>query len=341
MLPPEWFRQFAILLTWPHPGTDWHEILSDIENVYCQLVLAILQQSNVDIIAHDAQHVQHIKDRLGTIDSTYTVRYCIAPSNDSWARDHGPLTVYSDSRWTFLSFDFNAWGGKFEFDLDNLLTPQLHSQLYTDKVILENIPLIFEGGSIDVDGAGTLMTTSACLLTDTRNPSMSRTDYEVLFGELFGAKQTLWLEHGMLIGDDTDSHIDMLARFCSPSHIAYTACDDPNDEHFASLQAMAEELRAFKQISGEPFELTALPIPAPIYDATAQRLPASYANFLVNNQQVLVPVYNDPADAVAITRLQACFPSHIITPINCLPVIEQHGSLHCLTMQIPDIHSTL
>jgi agmatine deiminase len=341
MLPPEWYRQSSILLTWPHSGTDWRETLADVEAVYCQLVHAILQQSHVDIIAFDAQHAQYIDDLLQAADSAHSIRYCIAESNDSWARDHGPLTVFKDGHWEFLDFDFNAWGGKFDYQLDNQLTQQLHSQLYTENVLLEKAPVIFEGGSIDVNGNACLITTSACLLTQTRNPTMTKADYEQLFDRLFGIKHTYWLEHGMLIGDDTDSHVDMLARFCSPSVIAYTACDNPHDEHFEALQAMASELHAFKQPDGEPFELVALPIPAPIFDATAQRLPASYANFLVNNGQVLVPVYNDPADAIALERLQTCFPQHRITPVNCLPIIEQHGSLHCLTMQIPDIHSTL
>ena len=195
---------------------------------------------------------------------------------------------------------------------------------------------VLEGGSIDTDGEGTLLTTTACLLTESRNPQLDQQQIEMRLKTELGVTRILWLQHGFLAGDDTDSHIDMLARFCAPDTIAFMQCDDPGDEHFESLAAMAQELRQFRTRDGQPYRLIGLPLPAAIYNSVGQRLPASYANFLIINDAVLVPQYNDRSDEIVLKRLAACFPDRQMIGIPCRALIEQYGSLHCLSMQFPD-----
>lgn len=196
--------------------------------------------------------------------------------------------------------------------------------------------LVLEGGGIETDGEGTLLTTEACLLNPNRNPTLSRAEVEAQLGEDFGVDRVLWLANGHLEGDDTDSHIDTLARFCNPTTIAYVRCDDSNDPHYEALAAMEQELQAFRQRNGDPYRLIPLPWPQACFDPEdGHRLPATYANFLIINQAVLVPTYGDPADATALSALAVAFPEHTLIPIECVSVIRQHGSLHCLTMQLP------
>jgi agmatine deiminase len=201
---------------------------------------------------------------------------------------------------------------------------------------LERVSLVLEGGGIEVDGSGSLLATERCLLAPTRNPGLGRAALEERLGELFGLKRVLWLRHGALAGDDTDSHIDTLARFCDARTIAYAACDDPSDKHYDELGAMAEELRGFRAADGRPYQLVALPWPRAKRDAEGNRMPATYANFLIINGAVLVPTYRDPADRLALDCLGRCFPGREIIGIDCLALIQQHGSLHCVTMQLPE-----
>jgi agmatine/peptidylarginine deiminase len=263
------------------------------------------------------------------------VVFALQPSNDSWARDHGPITVLEQNQPRLLDFQFNGWGGKYPHDLDNRITTGLHTHDNFGDTPLEHVEIVLEGGSIDSDGEGSLLTTRACLCHPGRNPRLSTTEIETRLRHLLGVERLLWLEHGWLAGDDTDGHIDMLARFCNPETIAYTACTDHKDEHFAELSAMHAELEGMTQRNGQAYELVALPIPQAIFNPQGKRLPASYANFLIINEAVLVPQYGDPADVIAHERLTACFPEREIIGINCRAVIEQFGSLHCLTMQLP------
>ncbi|MFL6647021.1 MAG: agmatine/peptidylarginine deiminase, partial [Sulfurifustaceae bacterium] len=234
-----------------------------------------------------------------------------------------------------LDFQFNGWGGKYAHDLDNLITRRLHEGDAFGSTSLETIDLILEGGAVEVDGSGTLLTTSRCLLAPTRNPRLAREAIEQELRDWLGLNRILWLEHGALEGDDTDSHIDTLARFCDARTIAYVTCDDPSDTHYRELKAMEAELKAFRAADGSPYRLVPLPWPRAQYDED-RRLPATYANFLIINGAVLVPTYRDPADAVALRRLGECFPGREIVGIDCLPAIAQNGSLHCLTMQLPE-----
>jgi agmatine deiminase len=335
-LPPEWAPQSGVMLTWPHPHSDWAPILHKVEPVFTTIAASIARFETVLIACHDeavrAQVAAQLR-RAGIPEER--VHLLVAPANDTWARDHGPITVLCHNSPTLLNFGFNGWGGKYAHDLDNLITRRLYALGAFGDAPLETVDLILEGGSIEVDGQGTLLTTTSCLLAPTRNPGYTRAKIEAILAELLGITRFLWLENGHLAGDDTDSHIDTLARLCDANTIAYVACDNPADEHYAALQAMERELQEFRTAAGQPYRLVALPWPRARFDDEGARMPATYANFLILNGAVLVPTYDDPADHVAIERLRDCFPEREIIGIDCLPLIYQHGSLHCVTMQIP------
>ena len=334
-LPAEWAPQSGVMLTWPHSQSDWHANLAAVEKVYLQLARVICQHEKLLVVCYDTSHQHHIHDLLQPYVDLTQVIFALHASNDSWARDHGPITVLEQHQPCLLDFQFNGWGDKYAHDLDNQITSGLHAEGIFGGTPLDTIDIILEGGSIDSDGEGNLLTTRACLCHPSRNPGLSATDIENQLQQLLGVERILWLEHGWLAGDDTDSHIDMLARFCDARTIAYTACDDAEDEHYSKLSAMHAELSVMTQRNGEAYELVALPIPHAIFNQEGERLPASYANFLIINAVVLVPQYGDPADTIALQRLTACFPGREVIGINCRAVIEQFGSLHCLTMQLP------
>lgn len=335
-LPPEWHAQSAVMLTWPHAHGDWATRLVQVEPVFVNIAREVARRERVVIGVHDASYEAHVRRLLEAAGvPAAQVDIVIVPSNDTWARDHGPLTVLRDGKPVLLDFQFNGWGGKFAADLDNRITAALHAAGVFGDAPLERVELVMEGGSLEVDGRGTLLTTSRCLLAPTRNPHLARAEVEHALGELLGVERVLWLENGYLAGDDTDSHIDTLARFCDAHTIAYVACDDPHDEHYAELKAMETELRQFRDQDGRSYRLVPLPWPGAKYDDEGRRLPATYANFLIINGAVLVPTYDDPADGEALKRLQGCFAEHEIVAVPCLPLIHQFGSLHCVTMQLP------
>jgi agmatine/peptidylarginine deiminase len=240
-----------------------------------------------------------------------------------------------DGRLAHLDFIFNGWGGKFDAALDNTLTQQLHA-LGALTAPVEPVNFVLEGGGIDVDGEGTLLTTSRCLLAPTRNPTLSKAQIETVLKDKLGVRRVLWLEHGDLLGDDTDGHVDTIARFCNATTIAYQACEDAYDAHHADLKALESELRALTQPNGQPYTLVPLPLPPAIHDEDGKRLPAGYPNFLILNGAVLVPTYGDAAtDAEALRRLRPHFPGRDVIGIDCRALINQYGSLHCVTMQLP------
>ncbi|RTZ59217.1 MAG: agmatine deiminase [Gammaproteobacteria bacterium] len=332
-LLPEWHRQIAILLSWPHVHSDWAAQLAQTEAVYLSLVQAITHFQKVVIICYDAKHQTDVRQRLCASTAIMDrILFVQAASNDTWVRDYGPLTVGN----SLLDFRFNGWGGKYPHDRDDRISQSLrHAGVFGDAPF-RRLEYVLEGGAIETDGAGTLLTTSRCLLSPTRNPGIDRNAMAQLLGETLGAERILWLEHGALEGDDTDGHVDMLARFADENTIVYTACDEPGYASHDSLLRMAAELREFRTKTGRPYRLVALPWPGPKFDDQGARLPASYANFLIINGAVLAPVYDDPADHEALRILQICFPRREIIGIPCLPLIRQYGSLHCATLQIPD-----
>ena len=336
-LPAEWEHQDAVQLTWPHDQGDWRDRLATVEPVFARIATEISLREHVLIVCRDVDHRHHVLAHLqragANLDRIITA---LAPSNDTWARDHGPITVQENGGLCLLDFTFNGWGGKYPAQLDNALTAALHGAGVFGSVPRQAVTLELEGGAIESDGRGTLLTTAACLLHGNRNPGQDRETLEITLRETLGVERILWLTHGELAGDDTDGHVDTLARFCNADTIAHVSCEAPGDEHFESLSAMATELAALRTADGQPYRLVPLPMPAPIRNGQGQRLPATHANFLIINGAVLVPTYDDPTDRLALQALAGCFPDRTIIPVDCRPLIQQYGSLHCITMQLPE-----
>jgi len=336
-LLPEWAPQSGVMLTWPHAETLWFNMLDEIDAVFVEVTKAITQNEPVLIVCFDQVHQKRIIDLLDDANVNLNqVATFLSPSNDIWVRDHGPLTGLYEDQPVLLDFVFNGWGEKYPYDLDNQVTRNLHKKGAFGKTFLSTVDLILEGGSVEVDGNGALLTTSRCLLSASRQPHLSKDDISEALTRYFGLKKILWLDYGYLEGDDTDGHIDTLARFTDPHTICYVSCPDKDDPHYAPLQEMEAQLRTFTNAEGKPYRLVPLPWPKPQYAKSDEhRLPATYANFLIINGAVLVPIYNDPADTVAIQVLSSCFPDRKMIGINCVSVIQWHGSLHCMTMQLP------
>jgi agmatine/peptidylarginine deiminase len=336
-LPAEWEAQYAVMLTWPHPDSDWGPSLAEVEPLYERIAATIARYEPVLIVCRDHGHRDAVAERLRTAGVPgASLVLAIAPGNDTWARDHGPITVVGeDGRATPVDFRFNGWGGKFPAELDDRITAALHTAGFLGSADLVSSALVLEGGAIESDGAGTVLAVRRTLVDPARNPAWSQAEIEAELGLRLGAERVLWLDHGQVSGDDTDGHIDTLARFSDPATICYAACTDPLDADRLELERMQDELRALRQVSGEPYRLIPLPQPSPIHDADGHRLPAGYANFLIVNGAVLVPVYGDAADAVALARLAEAFPARTVEPVDCRPLIRQGGSLHCITMQLP------
>ena len=335
-LLPEYAPQSGVIITWPHAGTDWRHDLEAIEAVYIAIARAITRFERLLVLCRDTGHeqsVQGLLERAGV--PADAVSLAVVPTNDTWVRDYGPLAVLQDDTPVLHDFIFDGWGGKYPAALDNSVSLALFTAGVFGTAAFLRHALVLEGGSIDTDGEGTLLTTSRCLLESGRNPALDRDAVERRFHEVAGIERVLWIDHGELSGDDTDGHVDMLARFCNPGTIAYVHCIDTKDKQYAALAAMQDQLRGFRTAGGEPYALVPLPLPRPVFNEAGEQLPASYANFLIINGAVLVPVYADPADAVALAALAACFPGRELMPVNCLPLVQQYGSLHCATMQLP------
>jgi len=315
-------------MAFPHEETDWGHGLKAALTPFVRIASAIAYNEPVIILCDDAASVKpHFCD-------TRNITFVEIPFNDTWTRDYGPITVYEEGKRKFLDFTFNGWGGKFESALDNAVTAELvkRGYLYGEY---EKVDFVLEGGSVETDGRGTLLTTSRCLLNPNRNPGKSKEQIEAFLKEKLCLQRILWLDHGELEGDDTDAHIDTLARFVDERTIAHVACDDPEDPHFETLEKMEEQLRGFRSPEGDPYRLVPLPLPSPIYDDKGGRLPATYANFLLTNHALLLPIYSDPLDRKMTALFKELFPTREVIPIDCRKLIEQGGSLHCSTMQIP------
>ncbi|CAD0329675.1 agmatine deiminase family protein [Xanthomonas hortorum] len=331
--PAEWEPQSAVLIAWPHAGTDWAERLADVEETYIALVTAITRFEPVIVCVadDDLQIYAEARLRSARVDMA-RVRFVIAAYNDTWLRDSGPITLRQDGGFRLMDFRFTGWGGKFEASLDDQLVTSLDAAQVFVPAQVQTVDFALEGGAIETDGAGTLLTTWKCL--HERHPQRSRESLSSDLAAWLSQDRLLWLDHGYLEGDDTDAHIDTLARFAGPDAIVYQGCDVPSDSHYAELQAMGAELAALRKPDGQPYRLFVLPWAEPILDH-GRRLAASYANFLIVNGAVLMPAYGDKADAAAQAVLADAFPQHEIVPVPCRALIWQNGSLHCLSMQLP------
>ncbi len=335
--PAEWHPQQAIQITWPHKGTDWAWIINEAQDFYCKLANTILALQDLIISVPD----ESLKTELETAfkHSKFQCHIYICLNNDTWTRDHGPISVFSNGSLHSQDYVFNGWGNKFEASLDNQITSTLFKEGAYGSATLTSYDLVLEGGSIESDGEGSILTTKQCLLNKNRNPSYSQSNIEALLRKQLGCENVLWLEHGDLIGDDTDAHIDTLARFIPNNGIIFQGCQNPVDEHFSDLNKMKKQLCTFQNTQGQLYNLFELPLPNAIYEdfgtQNQQRLPASYANFLILNKTVLLPIYNVPQDTLAIKVLSEAMPEYDIIPVDCTLLIRQYGSLHCITMQIP------
>jgi agmatine/peptidylarginine deiminase len=331
--PAEWEPQSAILLAWPHAGTDWADRLSEVEDTYIAHVAAIARFQRVVICVADDDIEAYARARLASnrIDMA-RVAFIILPYNDTWLRDTGPISLACDQGFELLDFRFTGWGGKFEASEDDLLVQRLHGSGILLNSSVQSIDFALEGGAIETDGRGSLLTTRQCL--QQRHPSASREELDRLLCGWLRQDRVLWLERGYLMGDDTDAHVDTLARFAPDDAIVFQACDDPADPHHEELGAMATEIAALRTPDGRPYRLFPLPWPAPVIDE-GRRLAASYANYLVLNGAVLMPAYGDRADAVAAAVLAAAHPGREVVQVPCRSLIWQNGSLHCISMQLP------
>ncbi|WP_298653915.1 agmatine deiminase family protein [uncultured Proteiniphilum sp.] len=332
IFPAEWYPQSAVQVTWPHRNTDWAESLEEVTACYVALSKEILRREKLLVVCRDTGEVE----KYFSGDERENLLCVEIESNDTWARDHGAISLFVDNKPTISDFGFNGWGLKFAANRDNLITGKLFEKavLRPEVVYLNRLNFILEGGSIESDGKGTILTTTECLLSPNRNQPMTQDEIGNYLKHALGAERILWLRHGFLAGDDTDSHIDTLARFCEERTIAYVKCDDPEDEHYDELKAMEKELESFVAYDGRSYRLVDLPMADAVYH-DGERLPATYANFLIINGAVLLPFYGTEKDEIAKRQLQKAFPDREIVGIDCRPLIRQHGSLHCVTMQLP------
>lgn len=331
-LPAEWYPQSGVQLTWPHINSDWNYCLPEVEECFLNIAHEIAKRELLLIVT---PHPEDVRKQISSHVNMENVRLVECNSNDTWARDHGAITMLKDSVPSILDFSFNGWGLKFAADQDNQITRHLIKKNVLNGEYANHLEFVLEGGSLESDGIGTLLTTSECLLSPNRNARYDKVEIEEYLKSIFNMQQVLWLDYGYLAGDDTDSHIDTLARFCSPDSIAYIKCEDKDDEHYEALLKMEEQLKGFRTLSGKPYQLFPLPMADKI-EEDGERLPATYANFLIINGAVLYPTYNQPDnDKKAKEILQMAFPDREIIGIDCRVLIKQHGSLHCVTMQYP------
>ncbi|WP_294965327.1 agmatine deiminase family protein [Sulfurimonas sp.] len=316
----EFEEQSFTQIIFPHANSDWIEYLEEAQECFISIINEIVKYQKCLVVC---DNVESVKKNFKANTNLYFQEY---ETNDTWARDCSALCVSDKGEVKLLDFTFNAWGKKFESSKDNLMNKMI-SHRYSAK--LESVDFVLECGAIESNGVGKILTTSACMLNKNRNPELTSTQITNKLNNFFGSTEILYLEHGYLAGDDTDSHIDTLARFIDEETIMYIRCEDKNDEHYKELKLMQEELVSLA--SKHKFKLIALPMTDAVY-FEKERLPATYANFLFVNGAVLVPTYGVKQDEEALNIFRATFTNRDIIGVDCSTLIKQHGSLHCVTM---------
>ncbi|WP_457743660.1 agmatine deiminase family protein [Sulfurimonas sp.] len=316
----EFEEQNFTQIIFPHKDTDWVEYLYEAQKSFTNIINTVRKYQKCLVIAYD---INAVKKHFSDYDNLEFVEYT---TDDTWARDCSAITIIENGEKKLLDFTFNAWGGKFQALKDNQMSKYLAKQY---KTPIKQIDFVLEGGAIESNGEDTILTTSACMLNKNRNPSLNAVETTQKLKDFFGAKDILYLHHGYLAGDDTDSHIDTLARFIDQNTIMYVQCQNKNDEHYKELKQMEEELQIIAKEKN--LHLIPLPMTEPIY-FNNERLPATYANFLFVNGAILLPIYGVKEDKDALKIFQKTFPDREIVPIDCSILIRQHGSLHCVTM---------
>lgn len=331
-LPAEWEPQNLVMLTWPHQDTDWAPYLDEITRTYVEMADAITQYEKLLVVTPNPVEVGATLSKHLTPEQMAQVVISHCKTNDTWARDHGPITLLGTEndgkeKLLCLDFRFNGWGDKFPAELDNKITRQVFKELLDDEVLKGDIgsgndDFVLEGGSIESDGKGTVFTTECCLMAPNRNQPLTKEEVEQELLLRLKVKRIIWLQHGALEGDDTDGHIDTTVRIA------------PEDTILFSYPADRKELESLRTLDGREYRLMELPLPIVEYDD--EKLPATYANFLIINGAVIVPTYNIPdMDAKACDIIQTAFLDRKIIPIDATTIVRQHGSIHCCTMQVP------
>jgi len=326
----EWEEQRCIILSFPHENTDWAKDgrLKESLTPFIRMAQAIAYNQLVYIVCKNKKTIESL------FCSKRNLIFVEIETDDTWIRDYGLLTIKEDNQTKFLDFTFDGWGNKFSSKLDNSVNKKLHNSKLLGDIPMETIDYVLEGGSIESDGSGTILTTSKCLCNPNRNGGLDKQTIEEKLNKYLGAKRVLWLDFGYLAGDDTDSHIDTLARFIDKETIAYIKCDNKRDEHYEELKNMENQLKSFVDENNNPYKLVALPMCEAKYDSNGNRLPATYANFLITNHSILYPTYSDKNDKIVAKIFQNLYPNKEIIPINSLKLIEQGGSLHCSSIQV-------
>ncbi len=345
-MPAEWEPHEATWLSWPHKVESWPGAFEPVPEVFAQIAGVLGESELVRINVADDEMADGVRQllRRGGV-NLEAVRFHFNPTNDAWVRDHGPIYVVCDvqsdpdatsvrvteQQRAIIDWEYNAWGNKYPpYDLDNAVPARIAAESGETRFVPG---IVMEGGSIDVNGRGTLLTTEACLLNPNRNPQLSKGEIEQYLKDFLGVRHILWLGDG-IVGDDTDGHIDDLTRFVSADTVVTVVEDDPQDANYELLQENLRRLRTMRDQDGNPLQVVTLPMPGPVYFED-QRLPASYANFYIANRRVLVPVYNHKHDQVALDTLQRLFPDRLVLGIDCTPLVWGLGAIHCVTQQQP------
>jgi len=335
VMPAEWSPHQATWISWPHKHESWPGKFAPVEPVMVRFVAAVSAHELVHINVLDAVHEKHVGTLLEGHANPANVRFHRFPTNDAWCRDHGAIFVTRQGQdgpeGLALDFRFNAWGGKYPpFDLDDAIPPKMADVL---GVPCESIDMVLEGGSVDVNGSGALLTTEQCLLHPNRNPLLTQDDIEARLRDFLGVRQVIWLGEG-IVGDDTDGHVDDLTRFVAEDAVVTVVEHDRADENYAALAENRERLEKLRLADGRPLTVHELQMPGPVvYEG--DRLPASFANFYIGNRCVVMPAFNDPADEPARRVLAACFPGREVVGIDCTDLVLGLGTFHCLTQQVP------
>lgn len=334
-MPAEWSPHQATWISWPHKEESWPGKFERVEPVMVRFVQALSAHELVRINVLDERHERHVALKLDGVANAGNVRFHRFPTNDAWCRDHGAIFVTREHEGRVegkaLDFRFNSWGGKYPpFDLDDAIPPQMAAAL---GIECESVDVVLEGGSVEVNGCGALLTTEQCLLHPNRNPSLSKSDIEAVLRDKLGVSEVFWLGDG-IVGDDTDGHVDDLTRFVAEDTVVTVVEQNTNDENHDALAENRDRLDAIRLADGRRLTVHEMQMPAPVV-WEGDRLPASYANFYIGNRTVIMPAFNDPADEPARQVLAGCFPDREVVAIDCTDLVLGLGTFHCLTQQVP------
>ena len=338
-MPAEWFPHRSTWLTWPKDPETWPDRVAQVEEIYLQMISTLTPHETVDLLVDDRETEAAVLRRC-KFPSAANIRFHHIQTVDAWIRDYGPnFLIGPNGESAFNDWVFNAWGNKYEeLKKDDTIPRRLECVLRLPRF---SPGIVMEGGSIEVNGAGCVLTTEQCLLNPNRNPDLDRTQIEQHLKDYLGVTKVLWLGEG-IVGDDTDGHIDDIARFVGPDVIVCAVEDDPTDANYEILQDNLARLKSMTDAFGRSFEIVTLPMPGVVGGTSAgnrdlERLPASYANFYIANGVVLLPVFGHANDTRAIETLQRAFPERRVIPINCEPLVWGMGTIHCVTQQQPRI----